>query len=182
MPRTSWRSSRSRLPTTCGRLRRDHVLELVDLVVEVVDEIEEALGDVVDQVVGVHPDLLVRPAGLLRRLGVERLLAGRSLGDGDEDVRRRDEVDLLVVDAVLVRDGDRHEEDAEHVAALGGDARPWLVVVHVRREQRLEGRRMHLLRQGLVQLRGRRVDQVDPLGHDPRLASASAGPALRGAY
>ena len=37
----------------------DVVLELVDLVVEAVDQVEVPLGDLVDEVVRVHPDALV---------------------------------------------------------------------------------------------------------------------------
>ena len=50
------------------RLRADHVLELVDLVVQGVDEVEEALRDQIDEVVDVHADVLVLAAGVLRRL------------------------------------------------------------------------------------------------------------------
>ena len=55
-------------------------------------------------------------------------LARRRLRDRDELLAGRDEVDLLVVDAVLVGDGDRHEEDAEDVLAVRDDPRPRLVV------------------------------------------------------
>ena len=56
-------------PGDLNRLVRDHVLELVDLLVEVVDEIEEALGDLVDEVVHELPDHLADAARLLRRFG-----------------------------------------------------------------------------------------------------------------
>ena len=46
-------------------------------------------------------------------------LAGRRLRDRDELLVRRDEVDLLVVDAVLGRNGDRNQEDAEDVGHRG---------------------------------------------------------------
>ncbi|HEV2590685.1 MAG TPA: hypothetical protein VGU02_02210 [Gaiellaceae bacterium] len=94
------------------------VLELVDLVVECVEQVEIPLGDVVDQVVDVHADLLVRAACFLRGLRVERLLSGRCLRNGDQPFRSRDEVDLLVVDAILVGDCDGREEHAEDVVAV----------------------------------------------------------------
>ena len=126
----------------------------------------------VDEVVDEHADLLVRAAGFFRRLRVEGLLAGRRLGDGDEDLGRRDEVDLLVVEAILGRDCDRHEEDADHVVVVCVDLGPRFVLVHVRGEQRLQRSRVDVLRQRAVQLDGGRVDQVEPLralGHSPRL-------------
>ena len=65
---------------------------------------------------------------------------------------RRDEVDLLVVDAILVRDGDRDEEDPQDVVALSLDSRARLVVVHVGCEQGPERRRVHALGQLVLQL------------------------------
>ena len=100
------------------RFVADHVLEFVDLVIEVVDQIEVALRDRVDEVVDEHAHLLMRPAGLLRGFRVERLLARRRLGDRHEGVLGRDEVDLLVVDAVLLGHRDGEQEDSEHVIAV----------------------------------------------------------------
>ena len=85
-------------------------------------------------------------------LRVERLLARRRLRDRDEDVERRDEVDLLVVDAILVGNRDRDEEDPEDVVALRLDPRARLVVVDVRGEQRPQRRRVHVLGQLVVQI------------------------------
>ena len=82
---------------------RDEVLELVDLVVEAVDHVEEALGDLVDQVVDEHAHLFVLAARLFRRSRVEWLLARRRLRDRDELIRRHHEVDLLVVQTILAR-------------------------------------------------------------------------------
>ena len=84
-----------------GRPLLDLVLELVDLVVHVVDQVEVALRDLVDQPEREHARGLERRARLLRRLRVERLLVRRRLRHGHELVGREDEVDLLVVDAVL---------------------------------------------------------------------------------
>ena len=142
MPSRSWRSPRSCRPTSPGLAFGDEILELVDLVVEAVDQVEVALGDLVDEVVDEHADVFVRLARLLRRSRVERLLARRRLRDRDELLRRHDEVDLLVVEAILARDRDREQEDAEDVVAVRLDARPRLVVVDVRREQRRERRRL----------------------------------------
>ena len=50
-----------------GGLRLDLVLELVDLVVERVDEVEVALGDLVDEAVGEHPGRVVGLDALLAR-------------------------------------------------------------------------------------------------------------------
>ena len=145
-----------------GRAARDVFLELVDLVVEVVDEVEVALGDLVDQVIDEHPDALVGSARVLRRLRVERLLARRRLRDRDELLARRDEVDLLVVDAILVGDGDGEEEDAEDVVAVRLDPRPRLVVVHVRREQRFERGRVNAPGRCLRSSSSVGSTQVDP--------------------
>jgi hypothetical protein len=49
------------------------------------------------------------------------------------------------------------------------DARPRLVVVLVRREERCERSFVDVLGQGGAQLGRFRVDEVDPLGHDRRL-------------
>ena len=81
-----------------GRPVLDVILELVDLVVQIVDQVEVALGDLVDEAEREHADVLLRPACLLGRLRVERLLVGRRLRDRHEPVGGQDEVDLLVED------------------------------------------------------------------------------------
>ena len=162
IPSRSWRRSRSRLPTSGGRLVGDAVLELVDLLVEVVDQVEVALRHLVDEVVDVHADLLVRLAGELGLARVEGMLARRRLHDRDELLVRRDEVDLLVVDAILFGDGDRQQEDPEDVVVVRLDPRARLVGVHVRREQRCERRRVDRVRQVAHQLLLARVDELEP--------------------
>jgi hypothetical protein len=147
------------------RLVRDAVLELVDLVVECVEEVEIALRDVVDEVVDVHADLFVVAAREFRRLRIERCLTRRCLRHGNERVERRDEVDLLVVQPVFVRYGDGEQEHAEDVIVVRLDLRPWLIVVHMRREQHVERDLVHVLGQHAIEIACARVDQVDPLGH-----------------
>ena len=133
--RRSRRSSRRRRPTI-RRARLDFLLELVDLVIEVVDQVEVALGDVLDEVCDEHADPVVGAARLFCGIWVEGGFARRCLRDRDEPLARRDEVDLLVIDAILVGDGDRNEEDAEDVCAVRDDPRPRLVLMVVPRGQR----------------------------------------------
>ena len=78
---------------------------------------------------------------------------------------RGDDVDLLVVDAVFRRDGDRDEEDAEDVVAVRLQRRPRLVVMLRRPQEQLERRVLHLGRELCAQLVLARIEQVDPLGH-----------------
>ena len=165
------------MPTSGGRLVGNPVLELVDLLVEVVDQVEVALGHLIDEVVDVHADLLVLLAGALRLGGVERMLVRRRLDDGDEALVRRDEVDLLVVDPVLRGDRDREQEDPEDVVVVRFDPRARLVRVHVRREQRGECRLRESLREVADELLFVRVDELEParvvaVHRRPRLASA----------
>ena len=91
-------------------------------------------------------------AGLFRGLRIERLLSRRRLGDRHEGIERRDEIDLLVVHAILVRNGDRDEEDPEDVVALRLDPGPRLVVVDVRGEQRSQRRLVDVLGQLVLQV------------------------------
>jgi hypothetical protein len=166
------------------RLDGDQIFQLVDLIVERVDQIEVALGDLVDQVVDEHADVVVNAACVLRRRRVERLLARRRLRDRHQPRFGRDEVDLLVKEPVLARHLDRDEENAEDIVTVGLDARTRLVVVDVRREQRPERRGADARRQLLAQRILRRVDQVDPLralGRHPRQTRWSRPPRLRGA-
>ncbi len=111
------------------------ILELVDLVVHVVDEVEVALGDLVDQVIGEHPGPLLGLAGVDCGPRVERLLAGRGLRDGDEPGLGEDEVDLLEEDPVLLGLRDREQEDADDIGVVRVDPRTWLVPVLGRRDE-----------------------------------------------
>ena len=59
------------------------------------------------------------------------------LAHGEERVVREDDVDLLVVDAVLLALGDGDEEDAEDVVAMPLQRRPRIVRVLRRRQEPL---------------------------------------------
>ena len=145
----------------------------------VVDQVEVALGDLVDEAEQVHADGLVRAARVLGRLRVERLLAGRRLRDRHELLGREDEVDLLVVDAILVGNGDRDEQHADDVVAVRLDPRARLVVVDERRGQQLERRRMDARRAGARSSSsavGSSRSIQRGARHTPRLAARSAGP------
>ena len=103
-------------------------------------------------------------AGLARSSRSNGVAALGRLAHGDEPLARRDDVDLLVEDPILLADADRDEEDAEDVVLVRLDPGPRLVVVARRREQALE--------RAIVDLRGERpcelglvgIEQVDPLG------------------
>ena len=146
----------------------DVVVERVDLVVEGVDRAEERLGDGVrergdDQ----------RPRGPLRReVEVERRAARRRLPHGHDAFARRDEVDLLEVDRVLLGEDDRRDEDAEHVRLSSVESRSRLVVVNERREQTFDHVVVSVRGQGLLQRRAVGIEQVDPVGHAPRVLRA----------
>ena len=74
----------------------------------------------------------------------------------------RDEVDFLVVDAILGSYGDREQEDPEDVFVVGIDPRAWLIRVLVRREQRRQRRCMDRVGQMTHQLVFSGVDEFDP--------------------
>ena len=119
----SWRRSE-----TCPRIlgagpRLDVLLELVDLVVQVVDQVEPALGDLVDQA----EERTCRPApcGLHAPFGpasCRTVLVRRRLRHRQQLLGGEDEVDLLVVDGVLGRDRHGDDEDAEDVGRRGSRA------------------------------------------------------------
>ena len=99
-----------------------------------------------------------------------------ALPDRDEPLDGRDEVDLLVEDAILVPDADGHEEDAEDVALVRLDPRARLVVVARGLEQVSERALVDLRGQRRAKLRLVGVEQVDPLGacrHAPRVRRLS---------
>ena len=160
----------------------DSVLELVDLVVDRVHEVEEVLGDQVDDPVDHQADgwLLLALDRRLRRRDVERVPVLGGLPHGHELLARRDHVDLLVEDAILLADADRHEEDPEDVVVVALQPRARLVVMARRSQQLLERAFVDLAPERRSKLGLRGVEQVDPLGHAPRLAAASVGASPRG--
>ena len=103
------------------------VLEVIDLVVHGIDQVEVALRDVVEEMVEDHARTVATPirlAGRAHVAGVIGLFAGGRLADGEDDVVGQDDVDLLVEDPVLLRDGDCHEHDAEDVVVVALDCGP----------------------------------------------------------
>jgi hypothetical protein len=143
----------------------DVVLELVDLDVHIVDEIEEAFGDVVGEMVGDHRDVFRVAAGFLcrRRVPGRASVRGR-LPHGDEHVARHDEVDLLVEDDVFLGDHHRGEEDPEHVVAVRLELGPGFVLVQGGGEELVDRAVVDLAGKLRRELFGRRVEQVDPTG------------------
>ncbi len=169
----------------------DPVLELVDLVVEGVHEVEEVLGDQVDQAIDhqAGPPIVRAADGLLSRGRVERIAALGRLANGHQPIPRRDQIELLVVDAILLANGDRHEKDAEHVGVLALEPRPGLVVQERRPHQLRHRTLVDLFPEGVAELVLGGIEQVDPLGHRPSVALLSAvatrsarprGPSPRG--
>ena len=116
----------------------DQLLELVDLLVDVVDQVEVTLCDAVDDPVDDHAAGVGRLHRLADRIDVERVARFGCLADGEHEVVRQDDVDLLVVHRVLVVDHDGREEDAEHVVAVAAKRRARLVLVLRRCEQPFE--------------------------------------------
>ena len=162
-----------------GRQVLDLVLELVDLGVQVVDQVEIALGDVVDDAIGDHSRFVFGPHGLSggRRV-VRGPSAGRRLAHGHDRVVREHQVDLLVVDAVFFGNRDGDQEDAEDVVAVSLERRPRLVFVLRHRFEQIERGLLEILWRGCPELVTARVEQVDPvrLCHAPRLARDPARP------
>jgi hypothetical protein len=144
------------------------VLEFVDLLVERVHQAEVALRDVVHDVVhdlGGRLVLAARGPGRARVVGGTSL---RRLAHRDDRLPREDEADLLVVDRVLLGQGDRDEEDAEHVVAVRLQLGTRLVSVTGRLEKLLQRPIVDALRQVLAKLLGGGVEQVDPVLADHR--------------
>ena len=158
---------RDALPDLVRAPDLDPVLELVDLLVDRVHQIEEVFGDLIDQPIDDHPDALVLLPrdGVLHALDIERVPLVRCLAHGDQTLARRDQVDLLVEDFVLLADADRHQEDAVDVVVVAFETRSRLVIVKRRPEQLLERELVDVARQRVVKLLSRRVEQVDPFGH-----------------
>ena len=89
----------------------------------------------------------------------------RRLANRHQALAHGDEVDLLVVDAVLLPDGDRDQEDAEDVVVVALEPRARLVVVARGLEQLLEGKVVDVPAEGRAELVRVGVEQVDPVGH-----------------
>jgi hypothetical protein len=75
---------------------------------------------------------------------------------------RDDQVDLLVVDAVLLGHGDGDEQDAEDVVAVALQRGSRLVLMLRRREQPFKCCLLEVLRGFRAELLRSRVEQVDP--------------------
>ena len=135
-------------PDLRGGPALDSVLELVDLVVDRVHEVEEVLGDQVDEPVDHHagPRARLLRDRLLRCAEVERRAFARASCGRYELLAGRDQVDLLVEDAILLADADRDEEDAEDVVIVALEPRAGLVVVPRRPQQVLERAVVDLVR------------------------------------
>ena len=88
-------------------------------------------------------------------------------------VGREHEVDLLVEDSVVLRDGDRDDEDAEDVVAVALEPRTGRRAHGRVGEQLLERAPVELDRRFADELVPRGVEEVDPAhaaGHSARLA------------
>ena len=146
----------------------DAVLEHVDLAVDRVEEVEVRVGDVVDQALDEDADRHAR-LGRGRQHGrLVRRPVARRLAHGHEQLRRRDEGDLLTGDAVI---GQRQHRDQhpEDVGAVTLDHRPWLAVLGRRCCEGLDDGRVDVDGERRVQLLAGRVDEIEPArGHEPR--------------
>ncbi len=142
----------------------DVLLDLLDLLVDGVEDLEVALRDLVDEEVRDHAgrDVTFHVADALDRRRVERPPVDRRLAHREDPVVRQHEAELLVVDAVLLRHGDRGDEVTEDVVAVAFD----------HGSGRLVGRgcgelghraRMQVGRRALQQLVLRRIEEVDPV-------------------
>src|SRR5262249_13659599 len=107
------------------RPRLDPLLELVDLVVKRVDEVQEVLGNHVDDVVDDHAGALVvfLVVRQLRGAQVAGIAELRRLPDRDDTFTGRNEVDFLVEDPILLADGHSYQEDAVYVVVVA--LQPW---------------------------------------------------------
>ena len=167
-------------PALLGRPAVDVLLELVDLVVDCVEQVEEALGYVVNEVIRDLPWrqlVVVRVTDVAHTLWWERLPAARGLADSHDPAPRDHEVDLLVEDEVLLGHGDRHQQDPDDVAAVASDAGADARSVLLRGAQKLlDGLGPDVARQRVAKSRFVGVEQVGPRGprHAARVLPASA--------
>ena len=181
-------SSEIRRRRLLGRPRVDALLELVDLLVDRVEQVDVALGDVVDEV-----DRRSCPGGSscsMRVADVARCGSGRTARRSPGVLRTvtirsaaEDEVDLLVVDDVLLGHGDRDEQEAEDVVAVAPDARAEVRGRPGRRAAQLRPRvgaqrRAERARAAASSSGSSRSVQALPR-HSARVLPASARPLLR---
>ena len=141
----------------------DPVLELLDLPVHRVQRGHVAVGDVVDEPVdedaGRRSFVACRP----KAREIERIAAaGGALAHGDDEGRGRDEPDLDVVEAVLVRQRARGHEQPEDVRAVALDHRTDGGIHPRARREHFDHLGVDLCRKRSEQLLGCRVDEVDP--------------------
>jgi hypothetical protein len=99
---------------------------------------------------------------------IERCPAGRRLPHRDEQLRRRDEVDLLKGDPIVVRKRVRSDEDSEDVRAVTFEHRPRLAPFPERRGERLDDLWIDVDRERREHLLARGVDEIDPSRHRRR--------------
>ena len=105
------------------------VLELFDLVVHRVDQVEVALGDVIDEVVEDHArrSSLGSSSPPWRGCVSNGLLAGGVLRTVSTSSCGQDDVDLLVEDPSSLGTDDRHDEhDADDIVVVALDRGPGL--------------------------------------------------------
>ena len=102
------------------------IFEGVDRVVEPVDDVEEAFGDLVDECVDAHARLGPgAQRGIAYVVELAGGVAGRGLADGQEHLEGGDEIDLLEHHAVGRHEGKR--QNPEYVVSLRLHPRPGLV-------------------------------------------------------
>ena len=179
--RMSWRRFEIRRRDLLRRPILDVVVELLHLLVQVVDQVKIVLDHLVDQPVGDHSRPVFGVHDRLDPLDVERRPAFGCLANRDHGLFCKDEVDLLVVDAILVRDGDGAQEDSEDVVALPFEPGPRLVPLARGRHEALERLVVNRLGEAVAETLLGWIEQVYPGGHAANLPLSSAGLTLRAA-
>ena len=159
----SWRRRR-----TCGRLEVvDLVLERVDLRVDGIEQVEEGVRDLVDEAVDEVPGRRLAVVRGVERGRVEGLAARWRLAHGDEDRRRRDEVDLPRLLAAVLPQRDRRRRRRTRTRrgsrAAAAAPRP-----HRVRRERLDDLRVDGDGKSVEKLLTGRVDEVYPACAHPR--------------
>jgi hypothetical protein len=110
----------------------DVILELVDLAMDPIDEVKEVLGNEVHDAIGEHPSRQSFSTHVMDGREIQRRALVWCLADRERQAGCQDEIDLLVVHAVLGRHDHGNEEHAEHVVAVTLESRAWLVLMDVR--------------------------------------------------